>query len=123
MTLRGNPLVSQVIRWGTAMALTREDVRGIANYACIAMTEDELDEMCVYMNEAVSLLRPITEYDLDGVEPTFHPIGGLANVSAADEPDAHGRSMGIDDALANAASKKGRSFRVPSILGEEAGDV
>ena len=105
------------------MALTREDVRGIARYACIALTEDELDEMCDYMNEAVSLLRPITEYDLDGVEPTFHPIGGLVNVSGFDEPDAHGRSMGIDEALANAASKKGRSFRVPSILGEGTGDV
>lgn len=105
------------------MALTREEVRGIANYACIALTEDELDEMCAYMNEAISLLRPITEYDLDGVEPTFHPIGDLVNVSAGDEPDAHGRSMGIEEALANAASRKGRSFRVPSILGEEAGVV
>ena len=104
------------------MDLTREEVRGIANYACIALTEDELDEMCAYMNEAIALLRPITEYDLDGVEPTFHPIGDLVNVTAADEPDAHGRSLGIEEALANAASCKGRSFRVPSILGQEAGE-
>ena len=104
------------------MALTREDVRGIANYARIALTEEELDEMCAYMNEAISLLQPITEYDLEGVEPTFHPIGDLVNVMADDEPDAHGRSLGIDEALANAASKRGRVFRVPSILGEGAGD-
>ena len=103
------------------MALTREDVRGIASYARIALTEEELDEMCAYMNEAVSLLRPITEYDLDGVEPTFHPIGDTVNVMAGDDPDALGRSLRIDEALANAASKKGRAFRVPSILGEGTG--
>ena len=104
------------------MVLSREEVRGIADYACVALTEDELDEMCAYMNDAVSLLRPITEYDLDGVEPTFHPIGDLVNVTAADEPDAHGRSMGIEESLANAASCKGRSFCVPSILGEGTGE-
>lgn len=101
------------------MALTREDVRGIADYARIALTEDELDEMTSYMNEAISLLRPITEYDLEGVEPTFHPIGGMVNVMVGDEPDAHGRSLGIDEVLANAASTRGRAFLVPSILGEE----
>ena len=57
------------------MALTREDVAGIADYARIALTEDELTEMTAYMNEAVDLLQPIREYDLAGVEPTFHHPG------------------------------------------------
>ena len=51
------------------MALSREAVAGIADYARIALTEQELDEMTTYMNEAVELLAPIREYDLEGVEP------------------------------------------------------
>ncbi len=104
------------------MALTQDDVRDIADYARIALTEDELAEMTSYMNEAIQMLQPIREYDLEGVEPTFHPIGDLSNVMAGDEANAHGRSLALDVALQNAASKQGRSFRVPSILGSEGGD-
>lgn len=104
------------------MALTQDDVRDIADYARIALTEDELEEMTTYMNEAIQMLQPIREYDLEGVEPTFHPIGDLSNVMAEDETNAHGRSLALDVALSNAAATQGRSFRVPSILGSEGGD-
>ena len=86
--------------------LTREDVAGIAEYARIALTDDELDEMCAYLRDAVALLEPIREYDLAGVEPTFHPIGAVV------------AGLSLEEALANAASRRGRSFRVPAILGD-----
>ncbi len=104
------------------MGLTREEVRGIAEYARIALTEAELDEMTTYLNEAIELLQPIREYDLTGVAPTFHPIGDLSNVMAADEPDANDRALELDVTLGNAASTQGRAFRVPSILGVGGGD-
>ena len=99
------------------MALRKEDVAGIADYARIALTDAELDEMTTYMNEAVDLLEPIREYDLEGVEPTFHPIGSLSNVMGDDlrEPE---RDLPLDVALENAGSARDRYFRVPSILGE-----
>ena len=53
-------------------------------------------------------------YDLDGVEPTFHPIGDLANVVRDDVPVT---GLPLADALANAASTHDRAFRVPAILG------
>ena len=104
------------------MALTTEDVAGIADYARIALTPDELQEMTTYMNEAVALLEPIPEYDLDGVEPTFHPIGDLSNVMGADVADTTDRALDIDTALSNAGSARDRYFRVPSILGDDGGD-
>lgn len=104
------------------MPLSKEDVAGIADYARIALSEEELDEMTSYMNEAVALLAPICEYDLDGVEPTFHPIGRLSNVMGDDVVDDSMRALSIDSALSNAASTQGRYFRVPSILGDEEGD-
>lgn len=104
------------------MPLTREEVAGIADYARIALTDAELDEMTTYMNEAVELLEPIRQYDLEGVEPTFHPIGGLSNVMSDDVPDASVRALPIDVALENAGASRERSFRVPSILGDQGGD-
>ena len=38
------------------MALSQDDVAGIADYARIALTPDELEQMTTYMNEAVELL-------------------------------------------------------------------
>ena len=97
------------------MALSEKDVRGIAEYAKIALTDDELTEMTAYMNNAVSILEPILQYDLPDVEPTFHPIGSLSNVMGDDEP---ARDLPLDVALENAGSARDRYFRVPSILGE-----
>ena len=99
------------------MALSEKDVRGIAEYAKIALTDDELTEMTAYMNNAVSILEPILQYDRPDVEPTFHPIGSLSNVMRDDglEP---ARDLPLDVALENAGSARDRYFRVPSILGE-----
>lgn len=99
------------------MALSEKDVRGIAEYAKIALTDDELTEMTAYMNNAVSILEPILQYDLPDVEPTFHPIGSLSNVMGDDELEP-ARDLPLDVALENAGSARNRYFRVPSILGE-----
>ena len=104
------------------MALTQDDVRAIANYARIALTDSELAEMTAYLNEATDLLEPIRQYDLEGVEPTFHPIGDLVNVMGSDIVDETERALSLEDALRNAPSRVGRSFRVPSILGEQGGE-
>lgn len=99
------------------MALSEKDVRGIAEYAKITLTDDELTEMTAYMNNAVSILEPILQYDLPDVEPTFHPIGSLSNVMGDDELEP-ARDLPLDVALENAGSARDRYFRVPSILGE-----
>ena len=99
------------------MALSEKDVRGIAEYAKIALTDDELTQMTSYLNDAVQMLEPVLQYDLPDVEPTFHPIGSLSNVMGDDlrEPE---RDLPLDVALENAGSARDRYFRVPSILGE-----
>ena len=100
------------------MALSEDDVRGIADYARIALEGDELTDMTSYLNDAVDMLEPILAYNLPDVDPTFHPIGSLSNVRRDDAVDAD-RAFTIDEALGNAGSSRDRSFRVPSILGEE----
>lgn len=100
------------------MSLSKEDVASIADYARIALSDDELEQMLGYLNGAVELLEPIRHFDLGGVEPTFHPIGDLSNVMREDRAGADGRGLSLGEALKNAGSARERYFRVPSILGE-----
>lgn len=94
--------------------VTEKDVRNIATYTRIGMTDDEVAAMTVDLNDIIDSLKPITEYDLEGVEPTFHPIGGLVNVMRADE-ERPGFSQ--ETALENAPKQEDGSFLIPAILG------
>lgn len=94
--------------------LTEKDVRGIATYARIGLTDEEVTEMTVDLNNIIESLKPITEYDLEGVEPTFHPIGNLSNDM---REDVEGESFTQEVALENAPKQQDGSFLIPSILG------
>lgn len=94
--------------------LTEKDVRGIATYARIGLTDEEVTEMTVDLNSIIESLKPITEYNLEGVEPTFHPIGNLSNVM---REDVEGESFTQVVALENAPKQQDGSFLIPAILG------
>lgn len=96
--------------------LTEDDVRGVAEVARIGLTEDELARMTVDLNAIVGSLAGIFEYDLEGVSPTFHPIGGLVNVM---REDAETPSFAQRQALSGAPHEQEGFFAVPSILGED----
>lgn len=98
------------------MALVPDDVRAMADYARLALGDDELEPLCAYLNDAIELLQPIRAYDLTGVEPTFSPVGGLVNVMADDVADQDGRSLDRAAALGNASATRGRLFRVPALM-------
>ena len=98
------------------MSLTLDDVRGMAEYARIALTDEELVEMTAYLNDTIdNVLAPIRAYDLEGVEPVFHPIGDLSNVMREDEVRP---GLPLEVALENAGQTEGRYYRVPAILGD-----
>ena len=84
--------------------VTEKDVRDIATYTRIGMTDEEVAAMTVDLNNIIDSLKPITEYDLEGVEPTFHPIGGLVNVMRGDVEQ-------------NAPKQEDDCFLIPAILG------
>ena len=94
--------------------VTEKDVRAIATYTRIGMTDEEVAAMTVDLNSIIDSLKPITEYDLEGVEPTFHPIGGLVNGMRSDTEHA---SFSQEVALENAPKQEDGSFLIPAILG------
>ena len=95
--------------------LTESEVRGIAEYTRIGMTEDEVAQMTVDLNSIIDSLEPIREYQLDGVEPTFHPIGSLSNVM---REDVEAAGFTQEEALANAPKQQNGSFLIPAIRGD-----
>ena len=95
--------------------VTEQDVRDIAEYTRIHLSEDEIGQMTIDLNNIIESLKPITEYDLEGVEPTFHPIGSLSNVM---REDVETTSFTQEFALSNAPAKQDGCFLIPSILGE-----
>ena len=95
--------------------LTEKDVRDIADYTRIGHTDDEVSHTTVDLNAIIDNLAPITESDLDGIEPTFHPIGDLSNVM---REDVERESFTQEVALENAPKQQDGSFLIPSILGE-----
>ena len=95
--------------------VTVDDVRSIAEYARIGLEPDELISMTADLNAIIESLKPITEYDLEGVEPTFHPIGDLSNVM---REDVERPSFTQEVALENAPQRQEGCFLIPSILGE-----
>ena len=97
------------------MYLTQEDVRGIASYTRIALGDDEIVDLTTDLNAIVDSLKPITQFDLSNVEPTYHPIAGLVNVMRDDLV-----KPGLDskDALSLAPATEEGLYRIPSILGE-----
>ncbi|WP_165043777.1 Asp-tRNA(Asn)/Glu-tRNA(Gln) amidotransferase subunit GatC [Adlercreutzia sp. ZJ141] len=98
-----------------AQHLSERQVRDIAEYARIGLDDGEVTQMTADLNAIIESLSPILEYDLEGVEPTFHPIGGLVNVMR-DDVETTGFTQ--QEALANAPKQQDGCFLIPSILGE-----
>ena len=91
------------------MAISRDEVRHVARLARLELSDDELEHFGGQLDAILEAVGKVAELDLDGVEPTAHPLE-LANVWAADEPRP---SLPVEAALANAPDSEDTFFRVP----------
>jgi len=100
------------------MYLSETDVRAIAASTHISLTDEEIVRMTKDLNDVIENLKPITEYELEGVEPTYHPPAGFMNVMREDviEP-----GLTPEEVYANAHSHQDGQFIVPQILGAGGG--
>ena len=92
------------------MAISRDEVLHVARLARLELGEDELARFAEQLNAILEAIGKVGELDLEGVEPTAHPLD-LVNVWAEDEPRT---CLSVEDALANAPDRAGDSFRVPA---------
>ena len=97
------------------MYLTEDDVRSIAASTRISLANDEVMSLTRDLDVIIESLKPITEYNLEGVAPTFHPIAELVNVMRDDQIQP---GLLRELALASASETADGQYRVPPILGE-----
>jgi aspartyl-tRNA(Asn)/glutamyl-tRNA(Gln) amidotransferase subunit C len=95
------------------MAITREDVLHVARLARLEIPEDQVERVQAELGAILEAVGKVSELDLDGVEPTSHPLD-LVNVWGTDEPRP---SLSREDALANAPDPAEGAFRVPAVGG------
>ena len=93
------------------MAITTEDVLHVARLARLELVGDEVEQMREQLSAILEAVGKVAELDLEGVEPTAHPLD-LVNVLAEDEPRP---SLSREEALANAPDPEDGFFGVPAV--------
>jgi len=92
--------------------ISREEAEHVATLARLQLSDDELDRLTGELGEILEHVSELALLDLDGVEPTAHPLP-LVNVLRSDEVRP---SLDRAEVLAQAPAVEGDRFRVPRIL-------
>ncbi|HEY7198379.1 MAG TPA: Asp-tRNA(Asn)/Glu-tRNA(Gln) amidotransferase subunit GatC [Gaiellaceae bacterium] len=93
------------------MAITREDVIHVAQLARLEIPESEIEHVREELGAILDAVGKVAELDLEGVEPTSHPLD-VVNVWHEDEPRP---SLPREDVLRNAPDPSDGTFRVPAV--------
>ena len=96
------------------MPIDRAAVDHVARLARLDLSEQERERMSAELARILEHAELIQALDLDGVEPTSHPLP-LVN---ALRPDEVGPSLGAEEALRGAPVEERGCFRVPRIIEE-----
>jgi aspartyl-tRNA(Asn)/glutamyl-tRNA(Gln) amidotransferase subunit C len=94
------------------LKITHETVQHVAKLARLAVSEEEAHRLAPQLSEIIAYAEQLQSVNLDGVEPTSHPLP-LVNVLRKDEPRP---SLPREEALANAPDHDGEQVRVPAVL-------
>ena len=98
-----------------ALSITLEQVEHVAKLARLALTPEEVALYTRQLAQILAHMEVLSRVDVSGVEPTFHAIPDLANVT---RPDVSRPGLGAELAVANAPQRAGGYFRVPR-MGKE----
>ena len=93
--------------------ITTDDVRHLAQLSSLQLSDDEINNLRVDIENIVNYIKQLGELDLTGVEPTYQ-VTGLENIWRDDAVDAGGVSS--DQLLALAAEQSNHSVKVPKVL-------
>jgi aspartyl-tRNA(Asn)/glutamyl-tRNA(Gln) amidotransferase subunit C len=98
----------------TAVSLTRDDVRRIAELARLELTNDELDLFTRQLGDILTYVEQIRSLDTAGVAPTSQVLN--RPVDRDDVPDA---TLSRPELLGNApdAALEAGLFKVPRVIG------
>jgi aspartyl-tRNA(Asn)/glutamyl-tRNA(Gln) amidotransferase subunit C len=96
------------------VALSPQDVAGLARLARIELTPAELEHLAPQLDVILESVAHVSDVAADDIPPTSHALP-LTNVFRADVVRP---SLSVADALAQAPAAEQERFRVPRILGD-----
>ena len=88
------------------------DVAYIAGLAKIDLTEQETERFTADLNQILSYVNQLEQWDIEGVEAMKHPLPTCDALRA----DCPGESLDRQAALANAPAQEDGQFRVPKVV-------
>lgn len=94
------------------MAVTDKDVSHVANLARLQLSDEDIQQIKVDMNQILSYIETLDELDTSDVEPLDHVIDldSKLRKDEAKDPLSH------EDALRNATDADSDYFRVPRVI-------
>jgi aspartyl-tRNA(Asn)/glutamyl-tRNA(Gln) amidotransferase subunit C len=98
------------------VALTADDVAGLARLARIELSEAELAHLAPQLDVILESVARVSDVAAEDIPPTSHALP-LTNVFRSDVVTP---SLPRDAVLSQAPAAEDDRFRVPRILGEEA---
>ena len=93
------------------MAISEEQVRHVARLSRLALTDEEVERFRAQLSDILEAVGKVGELDLEGVEPTSHPLD-IVNVLAE---DLTAPSLPREEALRNAPDPEDGFFGVPAV--------
>lgn len=101
------------------MAISQEQVRHVALLARLALTDEQVASFGEDLNSILGHIDSIQQLDLEGVEPTAHPLESVNST----RPDVVVEGLSRELALKNAPDSDGTAFVIPQIVGPGGGDA
>ena len=95
------------------MAITEADVRHVAMLARLALTDEQVTTLVAELSTILTHIDELKNLDLEGVQPTAHPLAMTNSVRA----DVVRPGLSREDALLNAPDTDGTAFVIPAIVG------
>lgn len=94
------------------MAVSKEDVKHIADLAKLKIEDSELDEYLDHLNKIIEYVDKLNELDTNNIEPLINPVEG-SNVFRGDIVKS---SVSTEEALKNSPQKDDKYFKVPRVI-------
>jgi len=95
------------------MPISEEQVRHVALLARLRLDDEQIANIGEDLNSILRHIDTIQQLDLEGVEPTAHPLD-VVNVT---REDVVRPGLSREDALKNAPRAEGGAFVIPQIVG------
>ena len=97
--------------------LSEEQVRHVAKLSRLSLSDAEVRNFSAQLSRVLDYVSKLGELKLEGVEPMAHAL----DMTNALREDQAGPGLTVEQVLANAPDATPPFFKVPKVIGAEAG--